>query len=116
MLSKSLLSWSLEPGLLPRVPDGPHCGKSWALLDDPALQDLAGASDIDVRFSAGTQLKRRKGNGIAAPDQQVVEAIHTASQEAAAAKAPKWWDEPDRPFKEPAVGASLLWRPNRHAL
>lgn len=68
---EQLLAWSLEPGLLPRVPDGPHRGKSWALLDDPVLQDLAGARDIDVRFSAGTELKRRKRNGIAAPDQPV---------------------------------------------
>lgn len=56
---EQLLAWSLEPGLLPRVPEGPHRGKGWAQLNGDALQELAGARDVDVRFSVRTELERR---------------------------------------------------------
>ncbi|RXT56299.1 DNA polymerase III subunit epsilon [Bosea sp. Tri-44] len=56
---EQLLAWSLEPGLLPRVPDGPHRGKGWVQLNGDALQELASARDADVRFSARMELERR---------------------------------------------------------
>lgn len=62
---EQLLAWSLEPGLLPRVPEGPHRGKSWHQLNDDALRELAGARDSDIRFSAGKELERRGDVGIA---------------------------------------------------
>lgn len=56
---EQLLQWSQEPGLLPRVPAGPARGRSWADLDDGVLQGLAVDGDVDVRFSAETELRRR---------------------------------------------------------
>ncbi len=54
-----LLAWSREPGLLPRVPVGPDRGKGWDRISDQALEDFARDRDIDVRFSAETELARR---------------------------------------------------------
>ncbi len=54
-----LLAWSSEPGLLPRVPSGPDRGKSWDRLTDEALREFTRDRDIDVRFSARTELARR---------------------------------------------------------
>ncbi len=54
-----LLAWSREPGLLPRVPAGPDRGKTWDRISDQALEDFARDRDIDVRFSAQTELARR---------------------------------------------------------
>jgi len=56
---EQLVAWSKEPGLLPRVPSGAERGKSWDRLDIPTLQVFARDRDIDVRFSAGTELRRR---------------------------------------------------------
>ena len=56
---EQLLAWSQEPGLLPRVPAGPLRGRSWADLDEGALQGLAADRDIDVRYSADVELRRR---------------------------------------------------------
>lgn len=56
---KQLLAWSKEPGLLPRVPAGPMRGRPWSQLDDDALRAFAGDRDIDVRFSAQTELSVR---------------------------------------------------------
>ena len=56
---EQLLGWSQEPGLLPRVPAGPARGRSWADLDESALQDFAADRDVDVRFSAQVELRRR---------------------------------------------------------
>ena len=56
---EQLIAWSREPGLLPRVPAGPCRGKAWA---DLALHDLnafAEDRDVDVRFSAQTEMRRR---------------------------------------------------------
>lgn len=56
---EQLLAWSREPGLLPRVPSGPERGHPWADLGDAALAVLARERDLDVRFSAETELRRR---------------------------------------------------------
>lgn len=56
---EQLLAWSREPGLLPRVPRGPHRGAAWAVLDMESLRALARERDLDVRFSAETELRRR---------------------------------------------------------
>ncbi|WGM37706.1 DNA polymerase III subunit epsilon [Caulobacter sp. NIBR1757] len=57
--AEQLLAWSAEPGLLPRVPKGADRGRPWSDLSDEALRQLAGERDLDVRFSAGTELRRR---------------------------------------------------------
>lgn len=57
---EQLLSWSGEPGLLPRVPSGPDRGKGWDRLDEDALMTFAGDRDADIRFSAQTELARRR--------------------------------------------------------
>lgn len=54
-----LLAWSREPGLLPRVRSGPDRGKSWDRISAESLQALAGDRDIDIRFSAETEMRRR---------------------------------------------------------
>lgn len=54
-----LIAWSREPGLLPRVPAGPERGKAFRDLGSDALRDLARVRDIDVRFSAETELRQR---------------------------------------------------------
>ena len=56
---EELLAWSREPGLLPRVPSGPDRGKSWDQLGTAALRELARDRDVDLRFSAETELARR---------------------------------------------------------
>lgn len=68
-----LLQWSEEPGLLPRVPTGPDRGKSWTRLTTPALTAFLSDRDVDVRFSAQTELARRgetAGAEAAEPDQR----------------------------------------------
>ena len=54
-----LLAWSLEPGLLPRVPAGADRGKAFRDLGTEALALLVRDRDADVRFSAETELQRR---------------------------------------------------------
>ena len=56
---EDLLAWSSEPGLLPRVPSGADRGKTWDRISEDALRDLAEDRDIDIRFSARTELTRR---------------------------------------------------------
>ncbi|WP_423228366.1 DNA polymerase III subunit epsilon [Rhizobium tumorigenes] len=58
---EQLLAWSTEPGLLPRVRSGPDRGKGWDRLSLEALQDFAKDRDVDIRFSAETELRRREG-------------------------------------------------------
>ena len=65
--AKQLIAWSREPGLLPRVPAGPMRGRQWQELDDDALHAFAGERDVDVRFSAQTELTAR-GLQAHAPD------------------------------------------------
>lgn len=56
---EQLLAWSREPGLLPRVPVGPERGKPWDRLAVETLRALAQDRDPNLRFSAGTELRRR---------------------------------------------------------
>ena len=56
---QQLLQWSIEPGLLPRVPAGPARGRPWADLSGDALQAFAHERDPDVRFSAQVEIERR---------------------------------------------------------
>ncbi len=54
-----LLAWSREPGLLPRVPAGLERGKAWSAVDADRLHILASGRDIDIAFTAATELRRR---------------------------------------------------------
>lgn len=58
-----LIRWSLQPGLLPRVPSGPHRGKAWTLPPADILQPFAANCDPDIRFSAQTECARRGEGG-----------------------------------------------------
>jgi exodeoxyribonuclease X len=64
---EQLIGWSREPGLLPRVPVGPDRGKAFSALGSEALAALIRDRDIDVRFSAETELQRRGDAPTAAP-------------------------------------------------
>lgn len=54
-----LLDWSAEPGLLPRVPSGPDRGKGWDRLSNDKLNEFLRDRDIDIRFSAQSELAKR---------------------------------------------------------
>ena len=54
-----LLAWSREPGLLPRVPAGSSRGRPWGDLDEEALRAFASGRDVDIRFTAQNELRRR---------------------------------------------------------
>ncbi|WP_369059115.1 exonuclease domain-containing protein [Caulobacter sp. 73W] len=56
---EQLLAWSAEPGLLPRVPSGPRRGRAWRELEEPELKAFARDRDINLRFSAETELRQR---------------------------------------------------------
>jgi len=56
---EQLLSWSREPGLLPRVPSGPDRGRAWSDLSSETLRAFVGDRDQSLRFSAETELRRR---------------------------------------------------------
>lgn len=56
---EQLLAWSKQPGLLPRVPSGPHRGRPWSHLETSSLEAYLQDRDISVRFSAQTELERR---------------------------------------------------------
>ncbi len=58
-LSRALLAWSREPGLLPRVPAGADRGKAFRDLGDEALRALMRERHLDIRFSAEIELQRR---------------------------------------------------------
>jgi exodeoxyribonuclease X len=59
---EQLLAWSCEPGLLPRVPSGRDRGKGWDRLNMDSLQELSLDRDVDVHFTAETELARRGEN------------------------------------------------------
>jgi exodeoxyribonuclease X len=69
---EQLLAWSAEPALLPRVPFGPHRGRSWRDLDEAALDRIirgeAGGS-VDLVFSARMERERRAGGAAEGPAQ-----------------------------------------------
>lgn len=56
------LTWTRDPGLLPRVPAGTDRGKAWDRLSDEALRAFIQDRDVDIRFSAQTELARRGGH------------------------------------------------------
>lgn len=58
-----LIAWSMEPGLLPRVPAGPDRGKAWYQVSDATLQELVRDRDEDVRYSATAEATRRGHSG-----------------------------------------------------
>jgi exodeoxyribonuclease X len=57
--AQQLIAWSREPGLLPRVPAGPDRGKAWRDLSRDVLLGHVRERDLDVRFTAQTELRRR---------------------------------------------------------
>jgi exodeoxyribonuclease X len=62
--AEQLITWSAVPGLLPRViRPGPDRGKSWQEISDDSLAIMLGDRDGDVRFTAETELARRRGGG-----------------------------------------------------
>jgi exodeoxyribonuclease X len=58
-----LIAWSKAPGLLPRVRYGPDRGKEWREIDNESLAGFLGDRDEDIRFTAETELARRRGGG-----------------------------------------------------
>lgn len=58
-----LLAWSNQPGLLPRVRFGPDRGKDWREIAEDSLNGFLSDRDPDVRFTAETELARRRGGG-----------------------------------------------------
>ena len=72
---EQLIAWSREPGLLPRVPAGSFRGKAWPDLALDALKILASDRDVDVRFSAQSELQRRGGQAAPAPAPTVQELL-----------------------------------------
>lgn len=57
---EQLLLWSSQPGRLPRVPTGLDRGKSWDQLSLAALSEMVAGRDADLRFSAQTEMERRR--------------------------------------------------------
>ena len=58
-----LIEWSRQPGLLPRVRFGTDRGKSWNEITEISLNGFLGDRDPDVRFTAETEIARRRGGG-----------------------------------------------------
>ncbi|WP_375396699.1 3'-5' exonuclease [uncultured Sphingomonas sp.] len=58
-----LIEWSNVPGLLPRVRVGPDRGKDWREITEASVTGFLGDRDPDVRFTAETELARRRGGG-----------------------------------------------------
>ena len=59
-----LVTWSREPGLLPRVRYGPDRGKEWHEIEEESLVRFLIDRDPDVRFTAETEMARRRGGGL----------------------------------------------------
>lgn len=57
--TETLIAWSREPALLPRVPAGPERGRRWDELDEATLRRFQSSVEADVRFTATTALRRR---------------------------------------------------------
>jgi exodeoxyribonuclease X len=58
-----LIEWSKAPGLLPRVRYGPDRGKEWREIEEESLIGFLGDRDPDIRFTAETEMARRRGGG-----------------------------------------------------
>lgn len=65
--SDQLIEWSRQPGLLPRVRSGPERGRAWRDISAASLNELAHDRDIDTRFSAEIELRRRDGGESSTP-------------------------------------------------
>lgn len=63
----TLLAWSVEPGLLPRVPSGADRGRPWTALSLEALENMTRDWDESIRFSAETERRRRNGTPVPDP-------------------------------------------------
>lgn len=64
---QQLIDWSRQHGLLPRVRSGPDRGKAWQMIELSSLEELARDRDMDTRFSAETELRRRGATGRPTP-------------------------------------------------
>lgn len=53
------LAWSSKPDLLPRIPAGRDRGKPWDRISLETPNAFIADRDVDVRFSAQTELARR---------------------------------------------------------
>ena len=58
-----MIEWSDAPGLLPRVRYGPDRGKPWTEIEEESLVKFLTDRDEDVRFTAETEMARRRGGG-----------------------------------------------------
>lgn len=66
---EALIAWNREPGLLPRVPYGPHRGTDFDELDDATLSGMIGNRNEDVRFTAERTLAARRSDEPPPPTQ-----------------------------------------------
>ena len=58
-----LIAWSRDPGLIPRVRYGPDRGKDWREIEHESLMGFLTDRDPDIRFTAQTEMDRRRGGG-----------------------------------------------------
>lgn len=59
-----LIEWSSIPALLPRVRFGADRGKPWNEIEEESLVKFLTDRDPDVRFTAETEMARRRGGGL----------------------------------------------------
>ena len=57
--AEQLLAWNDKPGLLPRIPEGANRCNPWSRLGADALIGFTKDRDVDIRFSAKIELRRR---------------------------------------------------------
>lgn len=60
---EQLIAWTKEPALEPRVRYGPDRGKEYSEIDDDALAAFLDDRDPDIRYTAQTELARRRSGG-----------------------------------------------------
>jgi exodeoxyribonuclease X len=60
---EQLIEWSNVPGLIPHVRRGPDRGKAWTEVAEDTLVGFLSDRDIDVRYTAETEMARRRGGG-----------------------------------------------------
>lgn len=71
----TLIIWSAEPALLPRVPYGAHRGRAWRDLDTAVLEAIIrgeSGSNPDAVFSAKQEMRRRAGTAATPPVQSAL--------------------------------------------
>lgn len=72
---ETLIAWSAEPALLPRVPYGAYRGRVWRDLDSASLNSILrgeAGGNADMLFSARFEKIRREGPSPLAPSQPVL--------------------------------------------